>query len=238
MSSQEEFDVHSERLVDGQCEAAQAAFSAYLDGALSGVEMGRMAGHLDGCAGCAVEFRAWRSVQTALGELGPAKAPAGLQARLRMALAAERERGSHLSVGRRLAMIWKTSLAPLAPQALGGLAAAMLLVAGIAHLFAPGIAVQANDDEMAHLIAPHYLYSQVPPEAIETRHEAPILVDAKVDVRGRVYDYTILDGPSDAAVRLRVEQNLLSSVFRPATVFGVPVDGHVMLTYAGVSVRG
>jgi hypothetical protein len=77
----------------------------------------------------------------------------------------------------------------------------------------------------------------VPPEPIETRHEAPILVDAKVDMRGRVYDYTILDGPSDAAVRLRVEQNLLSSVFRPATVFGVPVDGHVMLTYAGVSVR-
>jgi hypothetical protein len=35
-----------------------------------------------------------------------------------------------------------------------------------------------------------------------------------------------------------VEQNLLTSVFRPATVFGVPVDGHVMLTYAGVSVRG
>jgi hypothetical protein len=53
-----------------------------------------------------------------------------------------------------------------------------------------------------------------------------------------VYDYTILDGPSDSAVRRQVEQNLLTSVFTPATVFGVPVDGHVMLTYTGVSVRG
>jgi hypothetical protein len=39
-------------------------------------------------------------------------------------------------------------------------------------------------------------------------------------------------------VRRQVEQNLLTSVFKPATVFGVPVDGHVMLTYTGVSVRG
>jgi hypothetical protein len=59
-----------------------------------------------------------------------------------------------------------------------------------------------------------------------------------VDTRGRVYDYTIVDGPRDQAVRLEVEQNLLSSVFTPATVFGVPVDGHVMVTYTGVSVRG
>ena len=64
------------------------------------------------------------------------------------------------------------------------------------------------------------------------------LIDAKVDTRGRVYDYTILDGPSDPTVRLQVEQNLLTSVFTPATVFGVPVDGHVMVTYTGVSVRG
>jgi len=91
---------------------------------------------------------------------------------------------------------------------------------------------------MAHLIAPHFLYSQVPLMAVQTGRDVPILVDAKVDTSGRVYDYTILDGPRDMAVRLEVEQNLLSSVFRPATVFGTPVDGHVMLTYTGVSVRG
>jgi hypothetical protein len=116
--------------------------------------------------------------------------------------------------------------------------AAALLLIGVLRLFAPGLAVQANDDGLAHLIAPHYLYAQVPPQQIQTGREVPILVEAMVDTRGRVYDYTIIAGPNDPAVRLRVEQNLLSSVFRPATVFGVPVDGHVMLTYTGVSVRG
>jgi hypothetical protein len=114
----------------------------------------------------------------------------------------------------------------------------MLLAAGIFRLFGPGVTVQANDDGLADLVAPHYLYSQVPPQPVQNGREVPVLVDAKVNTRGMVYDYTILDGPPDPAVRLRVEQNLLSSVFKPATVFGVPVDGHVMVTYTGVSVRG
>lgn len=223
---------------EGSCRSVQTDFSSYLDGELSGVQMGQMAEHLESCAGCAEEFRGWRSVQATLSGFGPAKAPAGLQARLRMALAAERERNSYLSAGARLVLLWKRSVAPLALQGAGGLAAAALLLAGLFRLFGPGVAVQANDDDMAHLIGPHYLYSQVPPQPIETGRDIPVLVEAMVDTNGRVYDYAIVDGPQTPAVRLRVEENLLSSVFQPATVFGVPVDGHVMLTYMGVSVHG
>jgi hypothetical protein len=59
-----------------------------------------------------------------------------------------------------------------------------------------------------------------------------------VDTQGRVYDYAIIEGPTDSAVQVRVEENLLSSVFKPATVFGVPVRGHVVMTYMGLSVQG
>ena len=221
-----------------ECLAAQAAFSSYLDGALSGVEMGRVADHLAGCAPCSTEFDAWRAMQTALGDLGPAKPPARLQQRLRAALDIERDHGTHLPLFERVALIWRTSVAPLAVQTAGGMLAAMLLLASVFRLFGPGIEVQANDDGLAHLIGPRYLYSQVPPTAVETGRDVPVLIDAKVDTRGRVYDYTIIDGPADVAVRRQVEQNLLTSVFTPATVFGVPVQGHVMLTYTGVSVRG
>ena len=221
-----------------ECLAAQAAFSSYLDGALSGVEMARMADHLTDCAPCSAEFDAWRVMQTALGDLGPAKPPARLQERLRVALDVEREHGTHLRLFGRVALIWRTSVAPLAVQTAGGMAAAVLLLAGLFRLFGPGVVVQANDDGLAHLIGPRYLYSQVPPTAVETGRDVPVLIDAKVDTRGRVYDYIIIDGPADPAVRRQVEQNLLTSVFTPATVFGVPVQGHVMLTYTGVSVRG
>jgi len=53
-----------------------------------------------------------------------------------------------------------------------------------------------------------------------------------------VYDYAILAGPKDPDVRLGVERNLLASVFKPATLFGTPVRGQVLVTYTGVSVRG
>lgn len=224
--------------VPDECQAARAVFSSYLDGALSGVEMGRVAEHLAACAPCTNEFEAWRSMQSALGELGAAKAPDRLQAQLRTALNIERERGSYLPLPGRVAMRWKNSVAPLAVQGAGGLLAAVLLAAGLFRLFGPGVTVQADDDGLAHLIAPQYLYSQVPPQPVQFGREVPVLVDAKVDTRGMVYDYTILDGPTDPAVRMRVEQNLLASVFQPATVFGVPVDGHVMVTFTAVSVHG
>jgi hypothetical protein len=216
----------------------QAEFSAYLDGAVSGVQMAAISCHLKNCDDCAKDFDMWRQVQRALGELGPQPAPARLQSRLRAAIAAEREKGAHLPFYERALLIWRSSIAPLALRLSGGFAFTLVLAGALSWMFGAPIAVQANDDAMANLVAPHYMYSQVPPEPISTQRDVPIVVDAMVDSSGRVYRYTILDGPKDDEVTVRVENNLLSSVFTPATVFGVPVRGHVVMTYTGVSVRG
>ncbi len=220
------------------CEAVRANFSAYLDGAVTGVEMTMLAQHFSGCNECAERFAEWRSVQTALGDLGRAKAPARLQAQLRSALAIERERGTNLSLPKQVTRMWQSWLAEASARAAGGLAAAILLLGGAAQFLASNTPVLASDDNMAHLVSPRYLYSQVPPRPLQTGHDVPVLVQAMVDERGRVYDYTIVAGPADKDVQLRVEENLLASVFRPATAFGVPVSGQVIMTYSGVSVRG
>ncbi len=228
----------SQEACSSECAVVRSGFSAYLDGAISGVEMAAISGHLEICGECATDFNLWREVQRSLVELGPAQPPARLQARLRAALAVERERGAHLPFHRRALLQWKSSIAPLALRLSGGFAAAVLLAGGLCWVFGAPIVVQANDDAMAHLVAPHYLYSQVPPEPIKTRHDVPIVVEAMVDSKGRVYDYAILAGPQDPEAKVRVENNLLGSVFKPATVFGMPVRGHVVMTYTGVSVRG
>lgn len=221
----------------GECAEVRADFSAYLDGAVSGVEMGAISSHLESCRQCAGEFKMWREVQRSLAELGPARAPERLQARLRGALATERERGAHLPIAQRALLLWKSSLAPMALRLSGGFAATLLLAGGLSWMFGAPVTVQANDDAMAHLVGPRYLYSRMPTETISIGHETPIVVDAMVDSSGRAYDYAILQGPHDADVRTRVENNLLGSVFKPATVFSVPVEGHVLMTYTGVSVR-
>ncbi|MGA7158762.1 MAG: zf-HC2 domain-containing protein [Acidobacteriaceae bacterium] len=220
------------------CARVRSEFSSYLDGAISGVEMAVISEHLQHCSECAKDFKVWRDVQRSLGELGPEQPPARLQARLRAAIAAERERGAHLPLPERAMLLWRRSVAPLALRLSGGLAVTVVLAGGLSWIFGAPVTVQANDDAMTHMVAPRYIYSEVPPEPIETKRDVPIVVDAMVDANGRVYRYTILEGPTDAGVQVRVENNLLSSVFQPATLFGVPVRGHVVLTYTGVSVRG
>jgi len=116
----------------------------------------------------------------------------------------------------------------------------VVIAGGLGWLFAAPLvsSVQANDENLAHLVAPRYLYSQVPAQPVETHYDVPVVVQALVDTQGRVYDYQIVAGPEDPAVQMKVEENLLASVFKPATAFGVPVRGQVVVTYSGVVVKG
>jgi len=221
------------------CESIRAQFPEYLDGTVPGVAMGTIARHLETCDPCEAEFDALRAVQQSLAGLGPVKAPARLQAQLRQAIAVERERGTHLSPAGKLQLAWREWLSAAALRATGGLAAALVLATGLGWMFAaPLAAVQANDDRQANFTTPHFLYSEVPASPIVNDRDTVVMVAAKVDSDGHVYDYAILAGPKDPDVRLGVERNLLASVFKPATLFGTPVRGQVLVTYTGVSVRG
>jgi hypothetical protein len=63
-------------------------------------------------------------------------------------------------------------------------------------------------------------------------------VEVYVSGTGEVYDYRIVSGPIDNMTRSQVENLLLVSRFEPARVFGQPVRGLAVLSFAGVSVRG
>jgi hypothetical protein len=115
------------------------------------------------------------------------------------------------------------------------------LVGGIAvllGLFAAPEPVMANDEPLGAMTSPHYLYSSVNPHAILTDHDGVIVVEASVNSDGKVYDYRIVSGPESPAVQSQVVDQLLTSVFQPASVFGAPVRGRVVLTFSGISVRG
>jgi hypothetical protein len=126
-------------------------------------------------------------------------------------------------------------------QVTGGLVGSVALLGGTALLLGVAAAPQqvlANDEPLGALTAPHYLYSTASSGAIVTGRDTTIIVEASVDSRGRVYDYTIVSGPQDDAVRTQVANQLLGSVYQPASAFGVPVRGRVVVTFAGISVHG
>ena len=81
------------------CQKCQSSFSAYLDGAVSGRLMQQIAQHLESCTGCAREFDALRAMQQTLAALGPAKAPADLGLKLRLAISHEEALMFHEGLG-------------------------------------------------------------------------------------------------------------------------------------------
>jgi hypothetical protein len=225
------------------CSAARAHFSAYLDGAVSGTVMQSLARHLDACNPCTAEFAQWRAMQQALSTLGPAKAPAGLALRLRVALSHEAAQ-NRITWLDRLDLAWKNTVGPLALQATAGLASAVLLLGTVILLLgvvsAPEQAV-ANDEPTGAATAPHFRYASPGSDSLPISAGTncqPVVVQALVNASGDVYDYRIVSGAVTDTVRAQIENKLLFSKFEPATLLGEPTRGRILLSYTGISVHG
>ncbi len=230
----------SSQILPATCDHVRSSLSDYLDGAVSGVEMRRIADHLTGCPGCAAEFALTRQMQQTLATLDAPRVPADLNLRLRLAISHEGQRSWPSRLGR-FAVSWQNALKPLLLQASAGMAAAVIFLGSILFLLGAMSAanpVMANDEPLGAMTAPHYLYSMTGIQPIATTEDSTIVVEASIDARGEVYDYRIVSGPQDPASRTQIIDRLLASVFRPASVFGVPVRGHVVMTFSGISVHG
>ncbi len=179
----------------------------------------------------------------ALRALSHVEAPAELALRIRLALSHERVRAERRLMGRlqhRWGAFCENSLRPFGLQAAVIAVAVLATVGGVFLLgaVAPQQAVEANDIPLAGFSAPRYLYSIAAEQPVGSVDDRPLLVEADIDRSGRVYDYHVVSGTLDAASDSALRQRLLTGVFRPARVFGEPVRGRVLLTFADVVVRG
>jgi negative regulator of sigma E activity len=224
-----------------KCADLREQFSDYLDGAVTGAAMQEIAAHLEVCSGCAAEFAQWRIAQSLISSIGPAKAPADLGLRLRVALSQESTNTAQEKFARSRVR-WQNTFAPLFWQVTAGFASTVALLGGVAVLIgmvASPEPAQARDEPIGGMASsPHYLYRlPVLAEAVADANN-PVVVQAFVNEEGLVYDYKIVSGNTDSKTRSQVEDMLLFSVFAPAQVFGQPVRGTVLLSFAGVSVPG
>jgi hypothetical protein len=199
-----------------------------------------IAAHLEGCPECSREFAAQRGLQAQLASLGPLKAPADLGMKLRLTISHERarQRSSWLDG---FAVKWDNAIRPMLVQVSAGFAGTVVLLGGIMLLLGMVAApepVMANDEPLGAMTAPHYLYSATTPRAIVTDQDRMIVVEALINSEGQVYDYDIVSGPVDDSVRQQILDQLMLSVFAPSRVFGSPVRGRVVMTFAGISVQG
>lgn len=222
------------------CEQSRQLFSKYLDGELSGAQMQAVAAHLEQCRECSEEFSGWRLMQEALSQVKTARAPRDLALRLRIAASHERARAATRWFTR-LQVEWDNAVRPWLLRASAGVASSILLVGCFALLVAP-IAVPPVTKAGGGLIQtptmPHLIYTDTLGSGNPYVAANSVVVEAYVDSRGQVYDYRIVSGSRDAATRAAVNDLLLFSLFRPAMLYGQPVRGVALISFAGVSVRG
>jgi hypothetical protein len=234
------------KIVTPSCSTVRLKFAEYLDSRLTGREMQRMTKHLEGCARCAADFEAERSMLHALASLGPvsgaAKEPDDLLLRIRVAISQERALRSR---GRmeRWELIWQNSVGPFLLQLSTGFASAVLLlgtVGLVVGMFARPERASAQDEPLGMATAPKLLYHSGAATDVDQigTVNGPVVVEAYVNGSGRVYDYRIVSGPTDHQTRAEVENLLNFSVFEPARFFGQPVRGLAVLSFSGVSVHG
>ena len=224
------------------CKAMQEKFSGYLAGRLNGREMQQIAAHLEACRGCDREFAALRHAQSSLATLGAVAEPKDLLLRIRVAVSQERAR-SRRNTLQAWKLAWKNTVGPFVLQASAGFASAVLLMGTVivlATMFAQPEAAQASQDEpLGNPTAPRLVSFSTGVGRTEIGDgSAPVVVEAYVNDEGKMYDYRIVSGPTDGNTRAQIENLLLNSRFEAAKFFGQPVRGLVVVSFAGVSVRG
>jgi anti-sigma factor RsiW len=223
-----------------KCAHFREQFSEYLDGAVTGAVMHEIAGHLEVCSGCAAEFAEWRNAQSLISSIGPAKAPADLSLRLRVALSQESANTVEEKIARGRVR-WENTFLPLVWRATAGFASTVALLGGVALLigmFASPEPLLARDEPLGKVSSPRFLYTSVEPAGGVAEGSNPVVVLAFVNGEGRVYDYKIISGNADPKTRSQLEDSLVFSVFAPAQVFGQPVPGTVLRSFSRVPVRG
>jgi anti-sigma factor RsiW len=224
-----------------KCADLREQFSAYLDGAVTGAAMQEIAAHLEACSGCAAEFAEWRIAQSLISSIGPAKAPADLGLRLRVALSQESANTAQEKFARGRVR-WQNTFLPWVWQVTAGFASTVALLGGVALLigmFASPEPALARDEPLQGMASsPRFLYTSIEPAGGVADDNNPLVVLAYINGEGRVYDYKIVSGNTGSKTRSQLEDSLVFSVFAPAQAFGQPVRGTVLRSFSSVPVHG
>jgi hypothetical protein len=64
------------------------------------------------------------------------------------------------------------------------------------------------------------------------------VVLTQINAEGRVKGYRVLSGQCSPEIEQRLDRMIYFSVFQPATMFGKPTDGEVVLSLRRITVRG
>jgi len=216
-----------------KCTEAKQLFSPMLDSMLDGKQFQTLNEHVTECASCGEEFAALRKTKRLMATLAPHTAPPELALYLKIAvsqqLAARHSRWEGILVR------WENALNAFMFPAAAGLVSAVVIFGLLIGMLVPVHLSSAND-------VPTKLYT--PPEMTSapfgleggTSNGDATLVEVVIDSHCRVQDYRVLNSPGELSPELK--NALIFTRFRPATSFGMPTSGRVVISFSNINVGG
>ena len=211
------------RVTRMNCDKVRKTLSAFLDRSLGRATFDATSQHLAHCRDCSSSAQELNDLHSALRRLPVEAPPARLLTELQVL--ASRERMRQLWAGE-MRLLFDNLMRPIAIPLAGGIASAVFLFS----MLQPTL----QFPHRTHNDVPSGLFSQsnatfdaLPPFGFT---EDDVVVQLTVDDQGRVVDYSI---PNNVNSRLRndIANVILFTQFHPATEFGMPIAGKVLVSF-------
>lgn len=218
-----------------KCTEAKRLFSPMLDSILDGSQMHALNEHVAECKDCAGEFAALRRTKWLMSTMAPHAAPPELALRLKVA-ASQQLAGRRHSRWDTLWVRWENAVNAFMFPAAGGLLSAVLIFGLLIGVLVPERLSSANDVPTMLYTPPEMTLAPFGLESSNTNGDG-ILVEAVIDAHGRVEDYRVLSS-GQKELSPEMKNALIFTQFRPATSFGLPTSGRVVISFSNINVGG
>ena len=223
------------------CQTVRNSISEFLDRRLAGDERIRVAEHLARCRECAAHLEELSELRESLRSQPVAPVPQRLQTQLLILASRERARWNStrtlpLALGtwtRDAKLTIDNLMRPLALPFAGGVLSAMVLFSMLVPTFGSRPSVR-NDVPIGWYTAATLV--QVAPFI----NNDETVVELYIDDKGQAMDYSVQRGAVSPELQADLTKMMFSSRFTPATWFGQPTNGKVLVSFRRVHyvVRG
>jgi hypothetical protein len=212
------------------CVEIRSHFSDYLDDLCTPEALKSIRFHLAYCAACGEELAQWQSLQADLRGLARRRVPPDLALRLRVRLSQHLHRHYLPGLWVRLGNLLKPLLIP----ATGGILTAVIC---FCLIMGSGVAPVTNTPDVPlQIVTPPRVRALAPMDF--NTDDNPLVLVTQIDAAGRVKGYRLLSGQNSPELTQRLDRMIYFSIFQPATTFGMPRDGEVVLSLRRITVRG
>lgn len=212
------------------CIEIRSHFSDFLDGACDRETYRSVRFHLSNCVSCTRLLEQHRGAQADLRALPSLQVPPQLALQLRV----KASQYVHRNWLSRFGLFVDNVLRPLVLPASAGVLTALLffgLIMG-AEVIPPPLA----PDEPPAVWTPPRVRALAPMEFPADGRDITLVTH--IDSEGRAVEYMVLSGQKSPQLMHRLDRMMYFSHFKPATLYGKPTDGAVVLSLRRITVRG